>query len=103
MTKYRLRQPSFIRLQAQLNLTGTFHLSLEDQAAQAIVHGKITTERSESSVRIDLRMGDQHHSLSLPSSGKSNATTVAQWLEGIANGQHETAKFKPTCRWRAAA
>ncbi|MGJ5779765.1 hypothetical protein [Pseudomonas aeruginosa] len=103
MSGYRLRQQSFIRLQAQLNLTGKFHLTLEDTKTQAVVYGTITTERTDTSVRIDLRMGDQHHSLTLPSRSRNNATTVAQWLEGIANGLIETAEFKPTRRWRAAA
>jgi hypothetical protein len=88
---YSLRQASFVRLKAQMNLTGRFTHSLFDRSTGSTVLATIDTERGTDKVQIVIRMATTHNSIALPLDAKSNADRVANHLEAIANGYLDTA------------
>ncbi|QWE81230.1 hypothetical protein [Pseudomonas donghuensis] len=88
---YALRQPSFIRLKAQMSLTGRFNHALYDKVSRRTVHATVDTERSAQHLHIVIRMGSTLNSICLPLDAKSNANRVADNLEAIANGRLDTA------------
>lgn len=88
---YSLRQPSLVRLKAQMNLSGRFTHSLFDESTDNTVLATIVTERGADQVHIAIRMGSTLNSIALPLDAKSNAERVAEHLEAIANGYLDTA------------
>ena len=88
---FALSQPSFIRLKAQMNLTGHFNHTLYNKATGNSVQATIDTERGADEIHIVIRMGSTLNSIALPLNAKSNANRVADHLEAIANGWLDTA------------
>ncbi|HCT6677687.1 hypothetical protein ACM8BA_05115 [Pseudomonas aeruginosa] len=95
---YALRQPSFGRLKAQLSLNGRFNHTLYDAETRQAVHATLDIERGAEQVSVVVRMGSTLNSLGLPIDAPSNANTVADYLESIANGRLDTADDTPARR-----
>ncbi|MEQ6937750.1 hypothetical protein ABK041_01645 [Pseudomonas aeruginosa] len=92
---YALRQPSFVRLKAQLSLNGRFNHTLYDAETRQAVHATLDIERGTEQVSVVVRMGSTLNSLGLPLDSQSNANTVTDYLESIANGRLDTADATP--------
>ncbi|HEK3374078.1 TPA: hypothetical protein SMV99_003332 [Pseudomonas aeruginosa] len=92
---YALRQPSFVRLKAQLSLNGRFNHALYDAETRQAVHVTLDIERGAGQVHVIVRMGSTLNSLGLPLDSQSNANTVADYIEPIANGRLDTADQTP--------
>ncbi|WP_319179279.1 hypothetical protein [Pseudomonas aeruginosa] len=92
---YALRQPSFVRLKAQLSLNGRFNHTLYDAETRQAVHATLDIERGTEQVSVVVRMGSTLNSLGLPIDAPSNAHTVTDYLESIANGRLDTADATP--------
>ncbi|MFU6916360.1 hypothetical protein ACM74F_08635 [Pseudomonas aeruginosa] len=97
---YALRQPSFVRLKAQLSLNGRFNHALYDAETRQAVHVTLDIERGagHGQVHVIVRMGSTLNSLGLPLDSQSNANTVADYIESIANGRLDTADETPARR-----
>ncbi|WP_410922231.1 hypothetical protein [Pseudomonas aeruginosa] len=95
---YTLRQPSFVRLKAQLSLNGRFNHALYDAETRQAVHVTLDIERGAGQVHVIVRMGSTLNSLGLPLDSQSNANTVADYIESIANGRLDTADETPARR-----
>ncbi|MFU8078717.1 hypothetical protein ACNAQ4_02055 [Pseudomonas aeruginosa] len=95
---YALRQPSFVRLKAQLSLNGRFNHALYDAETRQAVHVTLDIERGAGQVHVIVRMGSTLNSLGLPLDSQSNANTVADCIESIANGRLDTADETPARR-----
>ncbi|EMD0890028.1 hypothetical protein P4050_14355 [Pseudomonas aeruginosa] len=63
---YALRQPSFVRLKAQLSLNGRFNHTLYDAETRQAVHATLDIERGTEQVSVVVRMGSTLNSLGLP-------------------------------------
>lgn len=92
---YALRQPSFVRLKAQLSLNGRFNHALYDAETRQAVHVTLDIERGAGQVHVIVRMGSTLNSLGLPLDSQSNANTVGDYIESIANGRLDTADETP--------
>ncbi|MFG6286859.1 hypothetical protein ACGNXG_01805 [Pseudomonas aeruginosa] len=95
---YALRQPSFVRLKAQLSLNGRFNHALYDAETRQAVHVTLDIERGAGQVHVIVRMGSTLNSLGLPLDSQSNANTVADYIESIANARLDTADETPARR-----
>ncbi len=95
---YALRQPSFVRLKAQLSLNGRFNHALYDAETRQAVHVTLDIERGAGQVHVIVRMGSTLNSLGLPLDSQSNANTVADYIESIANVRLDTADETPARR-----
>ncbi|MDF5939640.1 hypothetical protein P4234_24330 [Pseudomonas aeruginosa] len=95
---YALRQPSFVRLEAQLSLDGRFNHSLYDAETRQAVHVTSTLSAALDRSTSSFEWGSTLNSLGLPLGSQSNANTVADYIESIANG-----RLTPRTRPRLAA
>lgn len=95
---YALRQPSFVRLKAQLSLNGRFNHALYNAETRQAVHVTLDIERGAGQVHVIVRMGSTLNSLGLPLDSQSNTNTVADYIESIANGRLDTADDTPARR-----
>ncbi|MCT0389016.1 hypothetical protein V3473_00005, partial [Pseudomonas aeruginosa] len=78
-------------------LTTTNHALYDAETRQA-VHVTLDIERGAGQVHVIVRMGSTLNSLGLPLDSQSNANTVADYIESIANGRLDTADETPARR-----
>ncbi|MDF5982164.1 hypothetical protein P4056_14710 [Pseudomonas aeruginosa] len=97
MTRHDLRTPPTIlcAAQGQLSLNGRFNHTLYDAETRQAVHATLDIERGTEQVSVVVRMGSTLNSLGLPIVTPSNANTVTDYLESIANGRLDTADATP--------
>ena len=96
MRNLSLTEHSAQLLSAQLALNGTFEHRLVTRGLagqlEDIVPVKLQVDQCDHEVHLELRMGHQHHSGTLPKTdSRKLAITVRQWIEDCANGRVERA------------
>lgn len=90
---FALSHSAFACLKAQTNLTGCFNQILRDPTTGASVKASLQTELYLDQVTVVIRMGSSVNTLTLPANSLASARKIASHLEGIANGQLETAEL----------
>ncbi len=87
MSRLTLNASAYIRLEAQVNLNGTFNHTLHSCDGSQCVATQVEIEQCTASITVMVRIcGTRNTSVTLDKHRKNNATRVASFIEGIANG-----------------
>lgn len=87
MSRLSLNASAYIRLQAQVKLSGTFNHTLNTHDGRQFVTAQVEIEQCTAGITVMVRIcGMRHTSVTLDEHRKNNATRVANFIEGIANG-----------------
>lgn len=88
MSRLSLNAAAYIRLQAQVHLSGTFNHTLHTLDGNHSVPAQIEIEQCTAGITVIVRIcGTRNTSVTLDKHRKNNATRVARFIEGIANGR----------------
>lgn len=88
MSRLSLNASAYLRLQAQVGLSGTFHHTLHTRDCRHSVPVKIEIEQCTAGIEVRVQIcGTRNTCVSLAKNRKDNATRVASFIEGIANGR----------------
>ena len=91
MSKLSLNAAAYIRLQAQVRLSGTFNHTLHSRDSGQSVAAQVEIEQCTAGITVMVRIcGTRNTSVTLDKHRKNNATRVASFIEGIANGRSPT-------------
>lgn len=91
MSRLSLNAAAYIRLQAQVNLSGTFNHTLHSRDGGQSVAAQVEIEQCTAGITVMVRIcGTRNTSVTLDKHRKNNATCVASFIEGIANGRSPT-------------
>jgi hypothetical protein len=91
MSRLSLNAAAYIRLQAQVNLSGTFNHTLHSCDGCQSVAAQVEIEQCTAGITVMVRIcGTLNTSVTLDKHRKNNATRVASFIEGIANGRSPT-------------
>ncbi len=91
MSRLSLNAAAYIRLQAQVNLSGTFNHTLHSRDGGQSVAAQVEIEQCTAGITVMVRIcGTSNTSVTLDKHRKNNATCVASFIEGIANGRSPT-------------
>ncbi|WP_339079651.1 hypothetical protein [Pseudomonas sp. TMP9] len=92
---FTLPEDSLVRLNAQLNLTGTFNHVLRAPYSTLQVMLRLIVERSTEISAVTVEMGGQRHSITVYNNDHSRHMQVADFIDAIANGQVDSAEPAP--------
>lgn len=88
MSRLTLNATAYIRLRAQVALSGTFHHTLHSRDGRQSVAAQVEIEQCTAGITVMVRIsGTRNTTVTLDKSRKDNATRVASFIEGIANGR----------------
>ncbi|WP_289141187.1 hypothetical protein [uncultured Pseudomonas sp.] len=91
MSRLSLNACAYIRLQAQVGLSGTFNHTLYSRDDRQSVPAQVEIEQCTAGITVMVRIcGTQNTSVTLDKHRKNNATRVASFIESIANGRCPT-------------
>ncbi|SED27161.1 hypothetical protein FIV41_13490 [Pseudomonas marginalis] len=91
MSRLSLNAAAYIRLQAQVHLSGTFNHTLHTRDDRHSVPAQVEIEQCTAGITVMVRIcGTRNTSVTLDKHRKNNATRVASFIEGIANGRSPT-------------
>ncbi|RTY77203.1 hypothetical protein [Pseudomonas veronii] len=90
MSRLSLNAAAYIRLQAQVNLSGTFNHTLHSRDGGQSVAAQVEIEQCTAGITVMVRICGTLNSVTLDKHRKNNATRVASFIEGIANGRSPT-------------
>ncbi|WP_025128886.1 hypothetical protein [Pseudomonas sp. PH1b] len=91
MSRLTLNACAYIRLQAQVGLSGTFHHTLHSRDGCHSVSAQVEIEQCSAGIAVMVRIcGTRNTSVTLDKHRKNNAQRVASFIEGIANGRCPT-------------
>jgi hypothetical protein len=91
MSRLSLNAAAYIRLQAQVHLSGTFNHTLHSRDDRHSVPAQVEIEQCTAGITVMVRIcGTCNTSVTLDKHRKNNATRVASFIEGIANGRSPT-------------
>jgi hypothetical protein len=91
MNRLSLNAAAYIRLQAQVHLSGTFNHTLHSRDDRHFVAAQVEIEQCTDGITVMVRIcGTRNTSVTLDKHRKNNATRVASFIEGIANGRSPT-------------
>ncbi|RDS92561.1 hypothetical protein [Pseudomonas fluorescens] len=91
MSKLSLNAAAYIRLQAQVHLSGIFNHTLHTCDDRHSVPAQVEIEQCTAGITVMVRIcGTRNTSVTLDKHSKNNATRVASFIEGIANGRSPT-------------
>lgn len=84
------------RLQAQLNLTGTFnHTIARLPYSSEQVRFRVKVERGQFRTAVRIEMGDQAHSIDVQTDNPEKHLQVADFIDAIANGRVDGGELAP--------
>jgi len=90
MSRLSLNASAYIRLQAQVNLSGTFNHSLHSRDGGQSVSAQVEIEQCTVGIMVIVHICGTLNSVTLDKHRKDNATRVASFIESIANGRSPT-------------
>lgn len=86
MSRLSLNAGAYIRLQAQVALSGTFNHTLHSRDGGQTVTAKVEIDQCTAGITVLVQICGTANSVTLDKHRKNNATRVASFIEGIANG-----------------
>lgn len=93
---FTLPEENLLRLQAQLNLTGTFNHTVSRMPySREQVMFRIRIERGEPTTAVKIEMGGQVHSIDVQTAHPEKHLQVADYIDAIANGRVDSAEVAP--------
>lgn len=88
MSRLLLNASAYLRLKAQVGLSGTFHHTLHSRDCSRSVPVQVEIEQCTVGIEVRVQIcGTRNTCISLDKSRKDNATRVASFIECIANGR----------------
>lgn len=90
MSRLSLNAAAYIRLQAQVHLSGTFNHTLHSRDGGQSVSAQVEIEQCTAGITVLMQICGTLNSVTLDKHRKNNATRVASFIEGIANGRSPT-------------
>ncbi|WP_405121650.1 hypothetical protein [Pseudomonas petroselini] len=90
MSRLSLNASAYIRLQAQVNLSGTFNHILHSCDGCQSVAARVEIDQCNAGITVLVQICGTLNSVTLDKHRKNNATRVASFIEGIANGRSPT-------------
>lgn len=90
MSRMSLNADAYIRLQAQVVLSGTFNHTLHSRDGGQSVTAKVEIDQCTAGITVLVQICGTANSVTLHKHRKNNATRVASFIEGIANGLSPT-------------
>jgi len=90
MSRLSLNASAYIRLQAQVNLSGTFNHILHSCDGCQSVAARVEIDQCNAGIKVLVQICGTLNSVTLDKHRKNNATRVASFIEGIANGRSPT-------------
>lgn len=88
MSRLSLNASAYIRLQAQVALSGTFHHTLLSRDFRQSVSAQVEIEQCTAGIEVTVRIsGTRNTAVTLDKNRKNNAARVASFIEGVANGR----------------
>ncbi|MDR9875836.1 hypothetical protein RJC98_11630 [Pseudomonas allii] len=90
MSKLSLNASAYIRLQAQVNLSGTFNHTLHSCDGCQSVAARVEIDQCNAGITVLVQICGTLNSVTLDKHRKNNATRIASFIEGIANGRSTT-------------
>lgn len=90
MSRLSLNAAAYIRLQAQVHLSGTFNHTLHSCNSCQSVSAQVEIEQCTAGITVIVHICGTLNSVTLDKHRKNNATRVASFIEGIANGRSPT-------------
>lgn len=90
MSRLSLNAGAYIRLQAQVTLSGTFNHTLHSRDRVQTVTAKVEIDQCNAGITVLVQICGTLNSVTLDKHCKNNATRVASFIEGIANGLSPT-------------
>lgn len=90
MSRLSLNAGAYIRLQAQVTLSGTFNHTLHSRDGGQTVTAKVEIDQCTAGITALVQICGTLNSVTLDKHRKNNATRVASFIEGIANGLSPT-------------
>ncbi|WAC45600.1 hypothetical protein OU997_05355 [Pseudomonas sp. SL4(2022)] len=93
---FTLPEDNLLRLQAQINLTGTFNHTVSRMPySREQVMFRIQIERGQPNTAVKIEMGGQVHSLDVQTAHPEKHLQVADFIDAIANGRVDSAEVAP--------
>jgi hypothetical protein len=92
---FTLPEDALLRLQAQLNLTGTFTHALRSAYGGHQLLARVRIERGQPNTAVRIEMGDQVHSLDVQTAHPEKHLQVADFIDAIANGRVDGGELAP--------
>ncbi|MFP6861258.1 hypothetical protein [Pseudomonas sp.] len=90
MSRLTLNASAYIRLQAQVGLSGTFNHTLHSRDGQSVA-AQVEIEQCTAGIEVMVRIsGTRNTAVVLDKQRKNNANRVASFIEGVANGRCPT-------------
>lgn len=92
---FTLPEDSLLRLQAQLNLTGTFNHTVRPPYFTRQVMFRMAVERGHHTTAVTIVMGGERHSITVQNNDPQRHVQVADLIDAIANGRVDSAEIAP--------
>lgn len=92
---FTLPEAALLRLNAQLNLTGTFNHTVQSAYGGHQVIFKLRVERAPEHTEVAIHMGGQVHSITVRTADPQRHLLVADLIDAIANGRVDSAEPAP--------
>lgn len=92
---FTLPEDNLLRLQAQLNLTGTFTHALRSAHGGHQLLARVRIERGQPNTAVRIEMGEQVHSLDVQTAHPEKHLQVADFIDAIANGRVDGGELAP--------
>lgn len=95
MSQFTLPEAALTRIQAQLNLNGTFNHTVRSAWGGHQVMFKLQVERGLTDTACVVELGGQRHSITVGSADPQRHIVVADFIDAIANGRVDSAAVAP--------
>jgi hypothetical protein len=93
---FALPEDNLLRLQAQLNMTGTFNHTVSRMPySRDQVAFRIRIERGQLNTAVRIEMGEQVHTLDVQTAHPEKHLQVADFIDAIANGRVDGGELAP--------
>ena len=92
---FTLPEENLLRLQAQLNMTGTFNHTVRAAYSRDVVSFRIRIERGQPATTVRIEMGEMVHTLDVQTAHPEKHLQVADFIDAIANGRVDGGELAP--------
>lgn len=95
MNRFSLSDTTLARINAQLNLTGTFQHTCKSAFGPDCIAFKLKVERGAETTAATVEMGGERHSITLETAHDRKHLLLADFIDAIANGRVDSAEPAP--------
>jgi len=88
MSKFKLDNRTLTLLKAQSNISETYTHTLKSVPPRQVLSFRLTVERNREETTFTVKLGSEHHTLTLPNSTKAHLK-LADFIEEIVNGPYD--------------